>query len=192
MTPAATEVTTSNETPAATNESAAGAAAGATAAVPENPSTDRIELANKKSYSSTASDLGSSRADWTLAKARNKRRIVPVIVRAERIGDDDLEGVAPIVKNYAELSISRLKDSVTSDKVKTHLHKHGIEVRDVFILSSKINGTKSAKVRVAVEQKERAKSPDIWPQHCRVADWVNFRKKPKPVNGQNGNDNASL
>ena len=99
-----------------------------------------------------------------------------------RIGDDDLEGVAPIAKTYTEISVSRLKDSVTSDKVKVHLHKHGIEVRDVFILSSKINGTKSAKVRVAIEHKERAKSPDIWPEHCRVADWVNFKKKGRPVN----------
>ena len=127
-------------------------------------------------------NLGSSQANWTLAKARNKKKIVPVIGRAVRIGDDDLEGVAPIVKDYTELSISRLRDTVTADKVKSHLHKHGIEVRDVFILSSKINGTKSAKVRVAIEQKERAKSPDIWPQHCRVADWINFKKKERPAN----------
>ena len=108
-----------------------------------------------------------------------------------RIGDDDLEGVAPFVKNYIEISISRLKDSVTSDKVKSHLHKHGIEVRDVFILSSKINGTKSAKVRVAIEHKERVKSPDIWPEHCRVANWVNFKKKTRPVN-DNGTISGSL
>ena len=184
-TPVTSDVTTAaaDVTPAATDETPA--------ASDETPGvTDISSSANRRSYSSTASDLVSSRANWTLAKARNKRKIVPVIGRAERIGDDDLEGVAP-VKNYAELSISRLKDSVTSDKVKSHLHKHGIEVRDVFILSSKINGTKSAKVRVAVEQKERAKSPDIWPQHCRVADWVNFKKKAKPVNGI-GHDNASL
>ena len=198
-TPAATDVTpaASDETSAVTDDTpvaadASGAAPAATgeasdiAGVPDNSST-----ANRRSYSSTASDLSSSRANWTLAKARNKKRIIPVIGRAERIGDDDLEGVAPNVKNYAELSISRLSVSTTSDKVKSHLHKHGIEVRDVFILSSKINGTKSAKVRVAIEQRDRAKSPDIWPQHCRVADWVNFKKKSRPANGPDV-DNGGL
>ena len=62
--------------------------------------------------------------------------------------------------------------------MKTHLHKHGIEVRNVFILSSKIKGTKAAKVRVAPEQKDRVKNAEIWPTHCRVADWINFRKRP--------------
>ena len=85
--------------------------------------------------------------------------------------------------------MSRLKESVTADKVKSHLHKFGIEVKDVFILSSKIQGTKSAKVRVAREHKDRAKSPDIWPMHCKIADWVNFRRKnrsDKEVTGAHG------
>ena len=89
-----------------------------------------------------------------------------------------MEGVAPYVKDYWEISVSRLKETATADKVKTHLHKHGIEVRDVFILSSKIRGTKAAKVRVALEQKDRFKNAEIWPTHCHVADWINFRKRP--------------
>ena len=197
-TPAATDSTSvqTDSTSVQTDSTAAAAGAvaaevaaavgGAVSVVPENPSR-----ANTRLYSSTASDLSTSQAKWTLAKARNKKKIIPVIGRAVKIGDDDLEGVAPIVKDWAELSVSRLTVSVTSDKVKSHLHKHGIEVRDVFILSSKINGTKSAKVRVAVEQRERAKSPDIWPQHCRVADWINFKKKSRPASGS-GIENGSL
>ena len=83
------------------------------------------------------------------------------------------------------------QDTATADKVKSHLHKFGIEVRDVFILSSKIQGTKSAKVRVAREHRDRAKSPEIWPQHCKIADWVNFKRKSRPV-GAIGNDNGSI
>ena len=96
--------------------------------------------------------------------------------------DDDLEGVAPLTRDFWDISVSRLKETATADRIKTHLHKHGIEVKDVFLLSSKIPGTKAAKVRVALEQKDRVKSPEIWPQHCRVADWINFRRKTKVVN----------
>ena len=139
-------------------------------------------MLNNRPYSSAAKDLASSQKQWTLAQARNKRKIVPVVGRAERLGDDGLEGVPPSRKNFAEISVSRLKDTVTIDKVRSHLHKHGIEVNDIFLLSSKINGTKSAKIRVAIEHKERVKSPEIWPVHSRVADWVNFKKK-KSDNG---------
>ena len=114
---------------------------------------------------------------------------MPVVGLKAKSDDDDLEGVAPYVRDFWELSVSRLKETATADKVKSHLHKHGIEVRDVFILSSKIKGTKAAKVRVALEQKDRAKSPDIWPQHCKVADWINFKRRPKPaIVTDNGSD----
>ena len=111
--------------------------------------------------------------------ARNKKKIVPVTGQVVKGNDDDLEGVPPVIRDFWDLSVSRLKETATADKVKTHLQKYGIEVREVFILSSKIRGTKSAKVRVAREHRDRAKSPDIWPQHCRIADWVHFKKKDR-------------
>ena len=101
--------------------------------------------------------------------------------QAVKTDENELEGVAPFVRDFWDISVSRLKETATADKVKTHLHKHGIEVKDVFLLNSKIKGTKAAKVRVAVQQKDRVKSPEIWPQHCRVADWINFKKRSKSV-----------
>ena len=86
-----------------------------------------------------------------------------------------------------------MSPTATSDKVKFHLQGHGIEVREVFMLNSRIKGTKAAKVRVALEQKDRVKSPEIWPEHCIVADWINFKKKRNSViANQNGDDNGSL
>ena len=110
---------------------------------------------------------------------------MPVTGSVVHSGDDGLEGVAPFIRDYWDISVSRLKESTTADKVKTHLHKFGIEVKDVFILTSKIRGTKAAKVRVALEQKDRVKSADIWPQHCKVADWINFRRKANHKDGSN-------
>ena len=86
-----------------------------------------------------------------------------------------------------------MSPTATSDKVEFPLQGHGIEVRDVFMLNSRIKGTKAAKVRVALEQKDRVKSPEIWPEHYIVADWINFKKKRNSVNAnQNGDDNGSL
>ena len=96
--------------------------------------------------------------------------------------EDELEGVAPFVRDFWDISVSRLNENTTADRVKTYLHKYGIEVRDVFILSSKIQGTKAAKVRVAIEHKDRVKNRDIWPEHIRVADWVNNKRKKKSAN----------
>ena len=111
--------------------------------------------------------------------------------QAIKKNDDLLEGVAPIVRDFWDISVSRLSETVTADKVRAHLHQHGLEVRDVFILKSKIKGTKAAKVRIAREHSERAKSPLIWPQHVKVADWVNFKKKSNS-NVAAGGENGSL
>ena len=123
----------------------------------------------------------SASTKWNLVVARNKKKIIPVTGQVVKSSDDDLEGVPPVTRDFWDLSVSRLKETATADKVKSHLHKYGIEVKDVFILSSKIRGTKSAKVRVAREHRDRAKSPDIWPQHCKIADWVHFKKSERPV-----------
>ena len=111
--------------------------------------------------------------------------------QAAKKNDDLLEGVPPIVRDFWDISVSRLKETTTAEKIKTHLHQHGIEVRDVFILNSKIKGTKAAKVRVAREHADRAKSPLIWPEHIKVADWVQCKRKSNPK-VTNGGENGSL
>ena len=89
-----------------------------------------------------------------------------------------MEGVAPFVKNYFDLSVSRLSTSATPDKVKQFLQERGIDVKEVWVFDSKIQGTKSAKVRISIEHKEKAKDGNIWPEHTRVEDWL---YKPKSV-----------
>ena len=132
------------------------AAAAATAAASPAP---HLALSSRpqnspQSFASATKNSG----PWNLVTARKKKKIAPVTGQAVKNNDDDLEGVPPTVRDFWDLSVSRLSETATSDKVITHLQKHGIEVRDVFILSSKIRGTKSAKVRVAREHRDRAKS----------------------------------
>ena len=158
---------------------------------PEVPevSASASPLPSKDKKGKTFASTRAASPGWNLAQARSKKKIVPITGQVVKTNDSELEGVPPIVRDFWDLSVSRLKETATADKVRSHLHKYGIEVKDVFILSSKIRGTKSAKVRVAREHRERAKSPDIWPQHCKVADWVNFKTKEKSVPSR---DNGSL
>ena len=91
-----------------------------------------------------------------------------------------LEGVAPFVKNHWIVFVSCLSESTTDEKVLRHLQDNGIEVKDVFLLNSKRKGTKSAKVRVAIEHRDRVKDENIWPLHCRVQDWIMQKKSERP------------
>ena len=70
-----------------------------------------------KSFASTTKDGASD--NWTLVKARNKKKIVPVTGQVIKRNDDDLEGVPPVIRDFWDLSVSRLKESATADKVKT-------------------------------------------------------------------------
>ena len=87
-----------------------------------------------------------------------------------------LEGVAPIKRDFWEVSVSRLKEDTSQEKLKTHIQSQGIEVRDVFVFPSKIKGTVSAKVRVDLAHRDRVKEQSIWPNHVRVQDWI-YRPK---------------
>ena len=66
-----------------------------------------------------------------------------------------------------------MKEGTTEDKVKTHLQGKGVEVKETFVFASKIKGTVEAKVRVAIEHKERALDPATWPSHLRISSWTN-------------------
>ena len=87
-----------------------------------------------------------------------------------------LEGVAKPKRDFWEIAVSRLKEGTTEDKVKSHLHGKGIEVKEAFVFPSKIKGTVSAKIRVELAHKGRALDPANWPPHLRISSWIN---KPK-------------
>ena len=90
-----------------------------------------------------------------------------------------LEGVAKPVRDFWELSLSRCKEGTSSDRIKAHLQSKNIEVKDVFVFPSKIKGTISAKVRVALEHKERALDASNWPPHLRISSWTYKSKAAK-------------
>ena len=126
-----------------------------------------------KTFSSIATALAESTENW-LTKARKKK--VCVTVHGEKESSGILEGVPRRVRDFWDISVSRLVETTTVDQVKRHLQESGIEVKEVYVFPSKIKGTKSAKVRVVLQHKERVKDAQLWPKHSRVQDWL---YKPK-------------
>ena len=100
-------------------------------------------------------------------KTRKNNKSPPVVGTKEGVG---LTGVAPRVKHFWDLFVSNLAENTTDFQLKSYLQDHHIEVKDVFLLKSKKRGTKSAKVRIAIEHKNKAKNGDIWPKYIRVQD----------------------
>ena len=139
-------------------------------------STAVKEVVDGKKFADKACQLRKNSLPWSLPKARERKKITTVI------GDSvtsTLEGVAPIKRDFWELSVSRLKEDVTPEKIKTHLQSHLIEVKDVFVFASKIKGTAAAKVRVDIAHKEKAKAQSVWPLYVRVQDWIYKPKSSK-------------
>ena len=135
----------------------------------------------KKSFASKAQNL-SQKGDW-LSNARKKKNSVRVVGQEK---SSSLEGVPPVTRDYWDLSVSRLSLTATPDRVKHHLQAHNIDVREVFVFDSKIKGTKSAKVRVSIEHRDKAKNGNLWPEHTFVQDWFYKPKPSKDAKSKNG------
>ena len=145
-----------------------------TAVVTRDPTAPPPSTAN--TFADQARRISKSQR-WDLVGERKKRNIIPVIGTG---ATSSLEGVAPPKKrDYWEISVSRLAEGTTSDKLKTYLHGKGIEVRETFVFPSKIKGTVAARVRVVLEQKARALDPSNWPPHIRVQSWIQKRRTEK-------------
>ena len=144
------------------------------------PEVEPLAVVSAAAASSTPSstfadktkELRGKGGGW-LVQARKKKNS-PITVGKEK--SSSLEGVAPVVKNHWDLSVSRLSTTASPDKVKQYLQERGIDVKEVWVFDSKIQGTKSAKVRIALEHREKAKDGKLWPEHTRVENWL---YKPK-------------
>ena len=162
---AAKAVAAAKEKVAESKKAEAASAEAAKRAAKEVAST----TSSTNSFAALAGDLTGKSPDSWLVNARKKKNITTVKGTKQ---SGILEGVAPKPRDYWEIFVSRLKETTTADQVKRHLHENGIEVKDVYLLNSKRIGTKSAKIRVALEHRNRVKEENVWPMHCCVQDWA--------------------
>ena len=132
------------------------------------PPSSFPHLPPPRHFADKAENLGKNGKDWKVAGKKKKAQKPAVIGTNETSG---LKGVPPRSKSHWTFSVTRLDDHTTIDLVRRHLHQSGIEVIDVWLLNSQVKGTKTAKIKVAKEHRERAKNASIWPLHCRIKDW---------------------
>ena len=132
-----------------------------------------------RNFADRARQLQKDPKPWSLPRARDQKKIVPIVGSGAA---STIEGVAPLKRDFWELSVSRLKEDTTADKLRAHLHSHHIEVQDVFVFPSKVKGTIATKVRVDLQHRDQAKNQDIWLENIRVQDWI---YKPKSARKEN-------
>ena len=72
-----------------------------------------------------------------------------------------LHAVFPPGRSWWQFSVTRLEDTTSDDAVRHHLQKAGVEVKEVWLLRSKIKRTKTAKVKDAREHRDKAINPAL-------------------------------
>ena len=68
--------------------------------------------------------------------------------------------------------VGNLVDSVTETHVVEYTKRNGVEVRSCYMLKSKIYGTNSARIKVAIQDKDKILDSSFWPENVRVRSWV--------------------
>ena len=133
-----------------------------TSSAPEVPKT-------KGNFADKAKNLKKNKNDWILVE-RKKRKIVPVTGSGAASG---LEGVAPQKRDYWDVALQRLNaDKTTESSIKSYLESKQIEVREVHIYPSTKKGSVTARVRVALKDKEQALDPSNFGPYIQVSSWI--------------------
>ena len=76
--------------------------------------------------------------------------------------------------------LGNLTESVSESQITEYLKGNGVEVKKCFIMKSNISGTKSARLSIPIEEKEKVLNASFWPKFVRVRSWV-FKPKQTPT-----------
>ena len=110
------------------------------------------------------------RDKWTLVESLKRRKVTSVV--GSRKDGGSLIGVERKVKDTWDLYVGNIAENVGEEVIADYLRKNGVEPRACYMFSSKVRGTKSARIRVSMEDKERTLMPEFWPEFVRVRSWI--------------------
>ena len=88
-------------------------------------------------FADKVSNLRENQNEWK-HKGQGKKTKRPS-VKGTNKESGDLKGVPP--RNFWQFSVTRLDEKTSDDAVRRALHKAGVEVHEVWMLSSKFKGT---------------------------------------------------
>ena len=75
-------------------------------------------------------------------------------------------GVERRIRDTWDLYVGNITESVSDTQIVDYLKTNGVEARNCYVLNSKIRGTKSARVHIPLQEKDKALDPSFWPEHC--------------------------
>ena len=103
---------------------------------------------------------------WVLVERLKKRKLKAVVGSNKE--QSCLSGVEMKRRDTWDIYVGNLKDDVTDTQIMEYLGAKEVVGKACYLLSSKIYGTKSARVRVDIESKDRVLESNFWPEHVRV------------------------
>ena len=125
------------------------------------------EVVSDKAENSGSQENG----EWTLVESLRRRKIKSVVGN-KKDEEISLKGVG-IRKRYTwDLYVGNLEETVSEVQIIEYLKKQNVQVRKCVVLQAKERGTKSARITIPLEDKERALMPEFWPEFIRVRSWV--------------------
>ena len=111
-----------------------------------------------------------SKGTWTLAGSLKRRKVTALVGAKKETGR--LMGVERKARDTWDVYVGNLVDSVTETHVVEYTKRNGVEVRSCYMLKSKIYGTNSARIKVAIQDKDKILDSRFWPENVRVRSWV--------------------
>ena len=150
---------------------------------PLSPSTTKEQKGGK--FADTVKKLASNKNDWILVE-RKRRNIVPAVGTGAATG---LEGVPSVKRDHWDIALQRLNASTTTElNVKSHLEERNIEVKEVHLFPSKRKGSVTARVRVALKDKQSALNPSNFGPFIQVSSWTIKSKSARKNDAISGKD----
>ena len=100
-----------------------------------------------------------------------KRRKITSVVGSKK-DDSPIAGVETKKRDTWDFYVGNLIESVGESEIEGYLKDNGVDRKLCYILSSRIKGTRSARVRIMMKDKDTVLTPSFWPEHVRVRSWV--------------------
>lgn len=68
-----------------------------------------------------------------------------------------------------DLYVGNVAETVSESQILEYAKSQAVDIKNCWILPSKVSGTKSARViSVLLEYKDKVLDPEFWPEHVKV------------------------
>ena len=131
----------------------------------KNPSNSESEVVKQSSKEK-------NKGEWILVESLKRKKIKPLV--GARQEQSSLCGVPSKKRDSWDLYIGNLQMNTTELQITSYMKSSGVDVVKCLMLSSKKEGTKSARITIPSESKTVVFDSSFWPENVKVRSWVSF------------------